>query len=254
VGTMVALGILVAPAALFGLFHKTKLHYIGIEYNTDEGKKAGMLLQGHKDNYRAVLQALKSVSGKDIQTDQSERLNLARNPEGQRSAESDQPAASSSATAKTEGTARVTITAPVTGSEVDLDGHYIGGTPITVEIQGGNHTVTVKNGEDVWQRELQVFAGNAITVQASFPEKDPVASVKEGQTPQQAHQPRQVAPYADCGDSMPSIPVSSSKTGMKSLQCGQEVTILSQDGNWTRIRTADGKEGYVSTKFISTKR
>src|SRR5436309_3434667 len=36
VGTMVALRILVAPVALFGLFHKTKLHYIGVEYNTDE--------------------------------------------------------------------------------------------------------------------------------------------------------------------------------------------------------------------------
>jgi Bacterial SH3 domain len=45
---------------------------------------------------------------------------------------------------------------------------------------------------------------------------------------------------------------------MKSLQCGQEVTILSQDGNWTRIRTADGKEGYVPTKayenFFSDKK
>lgn len=30
VGTMVALAILVAPVALFGLFHKTRLHYIGI--------------------------------------------------------------------------------------------------------------------------------------------------------------------------------------------------------------------------------
>src|SRR5438874_86291 len=32
VGTMIALAILVAPVALFGLFHKTRLHYIGIQY------------------------------------------------------------------------------------------------------------------------------------------------------------------------------------------------------------------------------
>lgn len=37
VGTMVALAILVAPVALFGLFHKTRLHYIGIQYNTPDG-------------------------------------------------------------------------------------------------------------------------------------------------------------------------------------------------------------------------
>src|SRR5712692_6305126 len=59
VGTMIALGILVAPIALFGLFHKTRLHFIGIEYKTADGKGAGVLLQGHKDNYRAILMALR---------------------------------------------------------------------------------------------------------------------------------------------------------------------------------------------------
>ena len=67
VGTMVALAILVAPVALFGLFHKTKLHYIGVEYEKD-GKKSGLLLQGDKDNYRGMLMALKSVTGKDVET------------------------------------------------------------------------------------------------------------------------------------------------------------------------------------------
>ena len=63
VGTMIALAILVAPVALFGLFHKTRLHYIGIQYATPEGKAAGILLQGDKDNYRAILVALQGVTG-----------------------------------------------------------------------------------------------------------------------------------------------------------------------------------------------
>src|SRR5262249_42025821 len=66
VGTMIALGILVAPLALFGLFHKTRLHFIGIEYNTGEGKKAGVLLQAHKDNYRGVLEALRGATGAPV--------------------------------------------------------------------------------------------------------------------------------------------------------------------------------------------
>jgi len=36
---MVALGILVAPLVLFGLFHKTRLHFIGIEYKRPETAK-----------------------------------------------------------------------------------------------------------------------------------------------------------------------------------------------------------------------
>jgi hypothetical protein len=76
VGTMVALGVLVAPAALFGLFHKTKLHYIGIDYETADGKKAGLLLQGDKNNYRAILQALKSVTGKEVETAAEDKKDL----------------------------------------------------------------------------------------------------------------------------------------------------------------------------------
>src|ERR1700730_15880615 len=63
VGTMVALAILVAPVALFGLFHKTRLHYIGVQYATPDNKTAGILLQGDKDNYRAILVALQGVTG-----------------------------------------------------------------------------------------------------------------------------------------------------------------------------------------------
>src|SRR5262245_31734110 len=63
VGTMIALGILVAPLALFGLFHKTRLHYVGIEFTTADDKKSGLLLQAHKDNYRAVLVALRGATG-----------------------------------------------------------------------------------------------------------------------------------------------------------------------------------------------
>lgn len=72
VGTMVALAILISPAALFGLFHKTKLHFVGIEYEQD-GKKAGLLMQADKGNYRAILLALKSVTGKEVQTAEEDK-------------------------------------------------------------------------------------------------------------------------------------------------------------------------------------
>jgi len=73
VGTMVALAILVAPVALFGLFHKTRLHYIGIQYTTADTKNAGILLQGDKDNYRAMLVALQGVTGAPVSVAEKER-------------------------------------------------------------------------------------------------------------------------------------------------------------------------------------
>src|SRR5438445_6816847 len=73
VGTMVALAVLVAPVALFGLFHKTRLHYIGIQYNTPDSKNAGVLLQGDKDNYRAILVALQGVTGVPVVVGEKDR-------------------------------------------------------------------------------------------------------------------------------------------------------------------------------------
>src|SRR5437899_4893694 len=54
VGTMIALAILVAPVALFGLFHKTRLHYIGIQFTDASNKSAGTPLPAGKDTSRAI--------------------------------------------------------------------------------------------------------------------------------------------------------------------------------------------------------
>jgi hypothetical protein len=70
---MIALAVLVAPLALFGLFHKTRLHYIGINYTTADGKSGGILLQGDKGNYRAMLVALQGVSNIPVSISEKER-------------------------------------------------------------------------------------------------------------------------------------------------------------------------------------
>lgn len=66
VGTMIALGVLLTPLALFGLMHKKRNHFIGVEYNLEGDKKGAWLLQADKDNYRAVLMALRGATGAKV--------------------------------------------------------------------------------------------------------------------------------------------------------------------------------------------
>src|SRR5271154_3792098 len=73
VGTMIALAILVSPVALFGLLHKTRLHFIGIQYTLPDNKTGGILLQGDKDNYRAILVALQGVTGAPVSVGEKDR-------------------------------------------------------------------------------------------------------------------------------------------------------------------------------------
>jgi hypothetical protein len=67
VAEMVAVSAIIAPVALFGLLHKGKDHFIGIEYRGDDGKTASVLLEADKNNYRVVLEALKTVTGKPVE-------------------------------------------------------------------------------------------------------------------------------------------------------------------------------------------
>jgi hypothetical protein len=68
VADMVALSVVfVNPLVLFGILHKSKNHFVGIEFKADDGKPGAVLLEADKGNYRAILQALTLVTGKPVQ-------------------------------------------------------------------------------------------------------------------------------------------------------------------------------------------
>lgn len=76
VAMLVSLGILVAPLALFGLFHKQRLHFIGIEYQKADSTKGGLLIQGADQNYRQILFQLKSLTGKEVAVSDKDKADI----------------------------------------------------------------------------------------------------------------------------------------------------------------------------------
>ena len=74
---LVDLGVIVAPVPLLGLLFTTRQHFIGIEYTTAGGEKAGLLIQAHKDNYRAVLMALRGATHAPITVAEADRKFIA---------------------------------------------------------------------------------------------------------------------------------------------------------------------------------
>jgi len=169
VGTMIALAILVAPVALFGLFHKTRLHYIGIQYSTPDHKTAGILLQGDKDNYRAILVALQGVTGVPVVVGDKDREFI---PVGVKTEVTKQPEeatklADKSATEEPKGS--INVTSNPTGADVLLNGDFVGNSPAVLKLTPGKHTITVKlNGFKDWSREITVQAGSELQVSATL--------------------------------------------------------------------------------------
>src|SRR5207249_1378553 len=55
------------------------------------------------------------------------------------------------------------------GTEITVDGKFLGSTPSTVRLMPGDHTISVeKPGFKPWQRAVTVNSGNSITIDATL--------------------------------------------------------------------------------------
>jgi hypothetical protein len=175
VGTMIALAILISPVALFGLFHKTRLHFIGIQYVVSANKPAGILLQGDKDNYRAMLVALQGVTGAPVSVSEKDREYVpvgvrAELTKGSEEANSPAKVETKPAPAATEpekGVVNVSSNPP--GADVSLDGTFVGNAPATLKLVPGKHTIAVKmSGYADWTKEINVQSGSQVQLTANL--------------------------------------------------------------------------------------
>ncbi len=168
---MVALGILVAPVALFGLFHKTRLHFIGIEYTTPDNKKAGVLLQGHKDNYRAILMALRGATGAPVAVSEKDRefvptgieTGVVKDSEGEKASESKEK----SVPPKEMTTGTIAVSSTPDNAEISVDGAFMGNTPATLKLFPGKHTIRIAmSGYKEWTKETTLLGGSKLKLTA----------------------------------------------------------------------------------------
>ena len=167
VGTMIALAVLVAPVALFGLFHKTRLHYIGIQYTDKDKKSAGILLQGDKDNYRAILVALQGVTGVAVSVGEKEREFIPVGVKTDLSKTKDGTGEAKSETQMPKGV--INVTSDPTGADVNVDGEFVGNTPSVLKLEPGKHNITVKkSGYKDWTREINVQSGSEVQLTATL--------------------------------------------------------------------------------------
>jgi hypothetical protein len=170
VGTMIALAILVAPVALFGLFHKTRLHFIGIDYDDAQGKHCGILLQGDKDNYRAILQALASSTGQPVAVAEKDREYVPTQVKTTVVKGHDEEPSPPPATAQKSGTVVVESNPP--NAEVYLDSAFVGNAPATLKVPAGKHTIRVAlNGYKEWSKEISILGDSEVKLVANLERK-----------------------------------------------------------------------------------
>lgn len=62
----------------------------------------------------------------------------------------------------------VSIESDVDGAEVEVDGNYVGSAPSTRRLAPGQHTITVRDGSQVWERTVNVQPGDTMRLKARF--------------------------------------------------------------------------------------
>lgn len=208
VGTMVALAILVAPVALFGLFHKTRLHFIGVQYKTADGKSAGLLLQGDKDNYRAILVALQSVSGVPVTVSDKDRefipvgvtADLAKASGTSHAADAWTPAPSP----VDAGAGIVNLNSTPDGADIYVDDQFVGSSPASLKLKVGKRFIAVKKaGYGDWTREISISDGsvnlnaNLLPVSSQQATNSRPSEVAQTPLPAVTDRPAQIRPGSD---------------------------------------------------------
>ena len=64
VGAAIGLAVVSLGIGALMALTKSKEHYVGVTYDSGEGKKGGFALQCDKSNYRGILAGLEGISGK----------------------------------------------------------------------------------------------------------------------------------------------------------------------------------------------
>jgi PEGA domain-containing protein len=189
VGTAIGLAVFSLGIGALSALHKTKLHYIGINYTDKDGKKQGLLIQGDKSNFRAIIVALQGVTGLPISVGDKDRNEIpagvstqvaktteepkepakAADATGKDAPASAAPAVPAPTPATAEALASVAVASTPAGADVSVDDAFAGNSPSTLKLKPGKHTIRVTlAGYKDWSRELTLSSGSEINLTATL--------------------------------------------------------------------------------------
>ena len=178
-----------SESVIFGM-RRTRLHFIGIEYRQPDGKNSGLLIQGNKDNYHAILRALEEATGASVASLEKDREYLtetssaakpvkeAKPPEAKpveqpkpvvsKPAEKPKPTATTANPAKAK-TGTLAISSSPKIANITVDGVAMGNTPASLKLPPGDHSIAVSlGGYKDFIASVTIEAGRTVDLKADM--------------------------------------------------------------------------------------
>lgn len=147
----------------------------------------------------------------------------------------------------------VVITSTPTGSSVDIDGKEAGKTPLAVSsLTAGDHTFTLSH-DGYLKRSIRAYLPDklklSLDVDLAISEVD--LSTIDAPTVQVAEE--LVVRSTPTGFLRVRDKPSLAGAEIGRLDVGVTVTLIEQQGGWSKINMSDGKQGYVSSRYVGKK-
>jgi len=144
----------------------------------------------------------------------------------------------------------VVITSSPTGSKITVDGKETGETPISVsDLTPGSHSFDISH-DNYLTRRVDVILPNSLSLHINVDLALAEVKISKVVTPTVAVVKKLVIKQTPLGylrlREGPSI--SSKEVGQ--VSAGEELTIISESGNWIKVKLKDNSEGWVSTQYI----
>lgn len=151
VGGMVATGILFFPAAPFFLF----MH--GKDISIPKGTEVTAYVSGDMKLDLAKFQPAPVQETSVQQTPVQQTI-----------------AAAAASSVSNPTSAKMQIESDPSGADIEVDGGFVGNTPSDVQVEEGDHTITVKKaGFKDWERKMKVGAGSSVHLNAELEKAQP---------------------------------------------------------------------------------
>ena len=151
VGGMVATGILFFPAAPFFLF----MH--GKDISIPKGTEVTAYVSGDMKLDPVKFQPVPVQQTLIQQTPVQQTI-----------------AAAAVSSAANPTSAKMQIESDPSGADIEVDGGFVGNTPSDVQVEEGDHTITVKKaGFKDWERKMKVGAGTSVHLNAELEKSEP---------------------------------------------------------------------------------
>ncbi len=146
----------------------------------------------------------------------------------------------------------MTIISSPSDADVEVDGKSVGKTPISFDVQSGEHTLTLTHANYL-RRSIRAILPKGFNLLISSDLALSEADLTSISTPVITQTPQVVVKATPTGFLRVRDKASTSGKEIAQVKPGEMLILLEEQGSWDRVRLSDGTEGFVSSSYVDKK-